>query len=671
MDIDYRRELNDRQYLAATTVDGPLLIIAGAGSGKTRVITFRIAYMLDEGIPQSAILALTFTNKAAREMGERIKELTRRKLSNLTVGTFHAFGVKILRERINLLGYRMNFSIYDESDRYQLIKNAARELKITEEAADVGIIGSLFSNIKTGRVTWDRANDMYLPLYQEYQSHLKLYNAVDFDDLIVLPIKLFEENPAALEEYREKFKYIMVDEFQDTSLLQYRFMKLLAGNNVCVVGDDDQSIYSWRGASYENILRFERDFPEVMEIKLEQNYRSTNTILEAANGVIRHNKNRKDKALWSGQDAGKPIEVYFPENEGAESEFIARTIKTVMMQENRRYDEFGILIRTNNLTRSLEEALLADAIPYRVSGGTSFFQRSEVKDIVAYLRVIANPDDDVNLLRIINTPKRGIGRKTIEAVTAIATRKNISLYSSINALRFAVDSPLPEAARADLESFANLIEYYRGEMLGHRGLAGKLKALVENIDYWGYLVQEYQKNEKAARWKYMNVESLIASLDDWEKDPDNLDPSLYTYLNRITLMSRDDMDDEEKGKVNLMTIHSAKGLEFPVVFIAACEDGIIPHARALEESPDNIEEERRLFYVAITRARNKLYITACHTRKHMRETVECQPSPFIEEIPVNLLEYREDDGLVAEDDAEKYFKKMKERFARPATDEAS
>ena len=664
--LNFEEELNDKQIRAVKTIEGPVLIIAGAGSGKTRVITFRMAYMLEQGVPQSAILALTFTNKAAREMEERVKELTRRKLQNLTVCTFHAFGVKVLREDIDKLGYRKNFSIYDETDRDQLIKDCVRECGLSTENLDLYKIGQLFSNVKIGRFTWgEGANDEYERVYKEYQSCLKIYNAVDFDDLLTLPIQLFEEHPEVLERYRERFRYIMVDEFQDTSFTQYRVMRLLADRNVCVVGDDDQSIYSWRGANYENILMYEKDFPGLVEIKLEQNYRSTSTILEAANGVIAHNTNRKEKNLWSGNAGGKPIEVFYPDNEAGEADFIAAQIKATMMKEDLKYDDFGVLIRANSMTRHLEEAFLAENIPCRVSGGTSFFQRKEIKDIISYLRVIANTDDDVNLLRIINTPRRGIGKTSVEHITNVAKKKHCSVYEAMNSIRYAGDTLFPEKGRIDVDTFLTLIEYFRVEMLGKKGLSKKVRMLVDNIDYWSYLITEYQKNEKAARWKFLNIESLIQGIETWENDPDNFDPTLFPYLNRISLITRDDGDDNaQKGKVNLMTIHASKGLEFPVVFIAGAEDGLIPHARSLEEGDGNVEEERRLFYVAITRARDKLYITSCRQRRKMQSVVECTPSPFLDEIPAHLVEYHEEDAVVeTAGEAADYFAKIKGKFA--------
>ena len=707
-----RKELNPEQFRAVSTTDGALLIIAGAGSGKTRVITFRIAHMLDTGIPQSAILALTFTNKAAREMEDRVKELTGKKLQNLTVSTFHAFGVRILRQDIEKLGWRSNFSIYDDTDRNQLIKESGRELGFSAENLDVYKIGNLFSNIKIGRWTWENANDQYRPLYEKYQEGLKLYNAVDFDDLIGLPIRLFKEHPDVLAKYRERYKYIMVDEFQDTSLQQYEFMHLLADKNVAVVGDDDQSIYSWRGANYENIRMFERDFPEVQEIRLEQNYRSTETILAAANGVISNNTNRKDKSLWSGNGSGRPIEIYMPDNESEEADFIAETIQGICAEERRSYDDFGVLIRANTLSRAIEEAFLEANIPYTMSGGTSFFQRKEIKDVISYLRVCANHDDDINLLRIINTPRRGIGRTTIEHLNTIASENSCSLWTAIEKVlkyykgrttseesenqdvttevfskAFEEDDEVDwfgnevstvelcakkigQKTLSDLDDFRELIVNQRQSLLsGGKGLSKKVRQMVEDINYFEFLISENPKSDKAARFKYMNIESLINNMEMWENNPDNFDTGLYAYLNRITLLSRDDMEDDSlKGKVNLMTIHASKGLEFPVVFICGCEDGIIPHARSLEDSDGGIEEERRLFYVAITRARDKLFLSCCQHRRKMQQNVECTPSPFLDEIPANLVEYHEPKGEVSEDLAFNILENMKKKFAIPESD---
>ncbi len=525
MKIDYQAELDPEQYQAVTAVEGPVLIIAGAGSGKTRVITYRIAYMLEKGIPQSSILALTFTNKAAREMEDRVKALTRKKLQSLTVSTFHAFGVKILRKEIHRLGWKDSFSIYDETDRTQLIKDCARETGFRMESFDPAVAGAAFSEIKTRRRTWD-GTDLYEKVYEEYQASLKAHNAVDFDDLIVKPIEIFEAFPDALAKYREQYRYIMIDEFQDTSRIQYRLMRLLADDNVCAVGDDDQSIYSWRGADYENLVQFERDWPHRKEIKLERNYRSTSTILDAANAVIANNENRKEKALWSpSRTGGTPIEVYTPENEIEEAEFIARAVKEARLSERVPYSDIGILIRTNALTRNLEEALLAENVPYKVSGGTSFFQRKEIKDVISYLRVIANPQDDINLIRILNVPRRGLGRRALEHLQERARRMSGSLYTALESLALDGQDELPDRSRADALEFLRTIQSFREEMLGRRNLAAKVRKMVDAIDYWGYLISENQHSEKAAQWKFLNVESLIQSIETWEKDPDNLDPS--------------------------------------------------------------------------------------------------------------------------------------------------
>lgn len=661
-------KLNPEQYKAVTTINGAILIIAGAGSGKTRVITYRIANMLEKGIPQSQILALTFTNKAAKEMEERIKELTGKKLQNLTVSTFHAFGVRILRQEIEALGYRPNFSIYDETDRKALIKETGRELKMSADAMDLYKISALFSDIKTGRKSWGTESDMYRQLYEEYQSGLKLYNSVDFDDLIVLPIKLFKEHPEILARYRDHYKYIMVDEFQDTSHQQYEMMHLLADRNVAVVGDDDQSIYSWRGADYQNIVNFETDFPDVQEIRLEQNYRSTGTILAAANGVIKNNTNRKDKELWSGNGSGKPIELFMPENEAAEAEFIAQTIQQIAIEEDRKYDDFGVLIRANTQSRAIEEYFLQENIPYVMSGGTSFFERKEIKDIISYLRVIANHDDDINLLRIINTPRRGIGRATIESISKVASTLGVSLWDAIQAIYTAPEEecPLSDSTLDDLKAFTSIIENNK-TMLSGKGLSKKVRAMIEEINYFDYLIGENPKSEKAARFKYMNIESLVKSMEQWENNPNYEDTSLYAYLNRITLLSRDDMDEEaDKGKVNLMTVHASKGLEFPVVFIAGAEEGLMPHAHAVEEGGDAaVEEERRLFYVAVTRARERLLISSCRKRRRMTSYVECEPSRFLDEIPGNLVEYHEPAEDVSEDKAHELLQNMLKSMARP------
>jgi len=683
LSVKIKADLNEPQLRAVTTIEGPVLIIAGAGSGKTRVITYRIAYMLERGIPQHSILALTFTNKAAKEMQTRVKELTGKKLQALTVSTFHAFGLSIIRDEAELLGFRRNFSVYDETDRITLIKESLRECRLASKKFDLYALSQLFSNIKTGIASWNDgvnasgtsadgagksgqfASVDLRPVYETYQSGLKVYNAVDFDDLLTLPLELFGKNPDILAKYCKRYQYIMVDEFQDTSLIQYRLMRLLATGadekksaaNVCVVGDDDQSIYSWRGADYRNILQFEKDFPRVKEIKLEQNYRSTSTILDAANGVISHNTNRKEKNLWSVVNGGKPIELVCPENESDEADFIASKIRELQFTETRRYHDFGVLTRTNSLSRNIEEAFLADNIPYKISGGTSFFQRKEIKDIISYLKVIANPQDDISLLRIINTPPRGIGRTTVAALNDIAKKNKSNIWDAVSRLNHTRQGGQQQLfqdkkANTKLEELMELIEAQRVELTERKNgpgqpwrLSEKTRGLIDAVDYYSYLVLEHSSDEKKAKWKFANIEYFIRMIENWERDPDTTNPGLYPWLNRISLITKDDGETDTLGKVSLMTIHSAKGLEFPVVFIAGAEEGLIPHEKSInpddgdgDNEAGSIEEERRLFYVAITRARERLYISSCKKRRRLQSADECKPSPFLEEIPSDLIQ---------------------------------
>ncbi len=708
---DLDNQLNPEQSDAVKTIEGPLLIIAGAGSGKTRVITYRIANILAHGIPQSAILALTFTNKAAREMQERVVALTRKKLQQLNVSTFHAFGVQILKKHAKKLGFRDNFSIYDTSDQLSLIKESARSAGLYSDELDYNRLISNFSRIKTKRTNWKELDDPHAQkIYAEYQSHLLLYNAVDFDDLITLPTILFEKHPDVLLTYREQYRYILVDEFQDTSLGQYEFMKQIAlgSRNICVVGDDDQSIYSWRGANFENIQNFEKDFSELKEIRLEQNYRSTGTILEAANNVIANNKNRKIKALWTPAGSGNLVELYHLGTETEEAEFIADTIKEICLRESLTYDDVGVLIRTNSLARHIEESFMAKNLPYRLSGGTSFFQRPEIKDMISYLRIICNPDDDVSFLRIINTPKRGVGKKSIEALTGLAMTHQSSLYGAlldlkkmgqeaallryresgpslfeafedtpIDLLAGQSESGMSKLAYQSLMDFSDLIDTYRPKFLSGKKMADTLRLMVHEIDYWPHLVQEFQNNEKIAKWRFHNVEIFCSSLEQYEKNPDNHPTSVFTYLNRVSLQNHDEQEDDQiKGKVNLMTIHASKGLEFKVVFLAGVEDGIIPHKRSLMENEEgdydsNMEEERRLFYVAITRAQQKLIMTSCRQRTVMRQTVDSALSPFLQEISAHLIESKVPEQKIAEEDlAVDFFAKLKSQFPKE-TDNAA
>lgn len=670
--------LNPQQREAAETIDGPLLIIAGAGSGKTGVITARIAYMIASGIDPASILAMTFTNKAAGEMTDRVRDLlaeTDRSRSSTsgvklpTISTFHAFGLAMLRRYGRILGYRSNFTVYDTGDQIALLKEAARELRIDPDGLEIYNLLQLFSTIKTERRGWQDSDPQLRELYSSYQAHLITFNAMDFDDLIVRPLQLLRDHENVRGYYTDRFRYIMVDEFQDTSTIQYRVLHQLSREwrNVCVVGDDDQSIYSWRGADFSNLENFEKDFPDFREIKLERNYRSTGAILDAANAVITNNSNRKAKALWTSIAGGNLVELSYPGSDEEEAAFIAEKIKILAYQDGLGFDSFGILIRTNGQARLLEEALLEADVPYRISGGQSFFQRKEIKDVAGYLRVILNPDDDVNLLRTINTPRRGIGRKTVEVLHTPADERRISLYSTIAMILHGEipqeEHRLGKGALGGLGEYVELIDDYRKRFGESRRIAATTERLVNDLDYRGYLVQEFQKSDRAAKAKWKNIGFFLRSIDRYETNPDIFDPSLQGYLNRISLQTRDELSEEDTaGKVHLMTIHSAKGLEFDIVFLAGVEAGLLPHARSVEENNGNVDEERRLFYVAITRARRRLYMTSCRRRMIRNDIVESQPSPFLMEIPADLLNQTGSDpstGIVIPDDP---FAALKARF---------
>jgi DNA helicase-2/ATP-dependent DNA helicase PcrA len=510
---------------------------------------------------------------------------------------------------------------------------------------DLAVAANVISAVKTRRSPWTNDNRHVKKLFEEYQHNIRLYNAVDFDDLMMLPLELLEKDQAVRESYHDRYRYLLVDEFQDTSAVQYDLMHLLVGReqNVCVVGDDDQSIYSWRGANYENLVRFERDFPRAKEIKLEQNYRSTQTILKAANALIARNTNRKPKALWTGLPVGSPIEIYQGETEIDEAEFCASRIRALMIRESLRWQDFGILLRANHLTRALEEVLRKENIPYVVSGGMSFFERQEVRDMLAYLKLIANHDDDTSLLRIVNTPRRGIGRKLIERAAAHSAEHGGSLFSALAVLGSSASGAstgVEEKSRTAAAEFVDTIGSFRARFLTPKKLASSLRELVEEIDYWGHLLSENKdaRDKDVVKWKFGNVESLMGSIADFEEDPDAVDPNLYDYLSRVSLASRDDLDArDEGGRVNLMTIHAAKGLEFPVVFVAGVEQDIIPHSRSMEEAEANVEEERRLFYVALTRAQRHLFLSHCASRRRMGKPVPAFPSPFLDELPAECL----------------------------------
>ncbi len=670
MHIDFRAQLDPEQYAAVTATEGPVLIIAGAGSGKTRVITYRIAHLLARGVAQESILALTFTNKAAREMVERAHELTGLPLKSLTVSTFHSFGASMLRREAGLLGYRPNFSIYDEQDRIHAIRESARELGWSTDQLDPERLSQLFSALRSGYGKQGDLSGRELELYALYRTMLKVYNAMDFDDLIALPLELLQSNDEARARYRERYRYVMIDEFQDTSLQQYEFIRQIESGNICVVGDDDQSIYSWRGADYRNIERFELDHPGLVEVKLERNYRSTGSILEAANTVIAHNQKRKKKQLWSPQGtSGTPITLFDCEDDEDEAEKIIATMRDIRFREQADWEDFGILVRTNALSESIEDKLVEHNIPYKVAGGPSFYQRREIKDIIAYLKAAANPDDDVSVLRVLNVPRRGIGRATIEYLSSIAKGHGSSLHrASEHAQRDAPQSPRDahlQKSLAEVFGFFDYLAQLREDLLQRRlEVSAAIRKIVEDVGYWRYLLDEHKKSDKAAVWKFRNIELLAASAERWEKDPDTFERGLFAYLARISLTVRDDSNEEE-GKMSLLTIHAAKGLEFNYVFIPGCENGILPHSRALEESDGNVEEERRLFYVALTRARRQLFLSHALQRSKNGAPQDTVPSPFLEELPKNLLVLAEQQHPAPRSDEDlkkEFFSRLKSRL---------
>lgn len=637
MSIDLVKELNSEQAKAAANINGPSLIIAGAGSGKTRMLTYRIAYMLEQGIQDREILALTFTNKAAKEMKERISELTKGNYKHITATTFHSFGLSLLKQYIQYLGYKNNFTVYDTNDNTSLLRNVIVTLGYDLSNYNISSLLSLFSDIKCERHKEIQNKDSALEeIYNEFIATQKAYNVVDFDDLILLPIKIFEKRPGVLNIVQERYKYILVDEFQDTSLLQYKFITLIAKKyqNIAVVGDDDQSIYSWRGANYQNIVNFEHDFPTLKEFKLERNYRCSGNILEAANTIITHNEKRKEKKLWTEDSKGSQIYVTSNEDEEEEAYYIAQHIKDRSRKEGLAYSDFAVLVRTNGLLSKLETALMENSIPTQVSGGQSFFDRKEIRDLLCYLKVIVNIDDDVSLLRIINTPRRGIGRVTIEKLRQHADKKKTSLFDALSDFAYAVDAPVSGKTKEALKNFVQMVIGWQN-LAENNQKASLLSTIIDDISYREKLHEDYPDSPKSVDYKMQSLEFLRQRISRYEKS--NPDTSLRDYLNLVMILGEEN-SDVEKGKVNLMTMHAAKGLEFNTVYLAGIEDNIIPSSRALEENPANIEEERRLFYVAVTRAKKELTITYCENRKdRMGENHLCLPSRFIEEIPNQLI----------------------------------
>jgi DNA helicase-2/ATP-dependent DNA helicase PcrA len=637
MDI-YREiaRLNPRQRDAVQHIDGPLLILAGAGSGKTRVITMRTAYLVHTGISAGSVLAVTFTNKAAREMKGRVKSMVQGGNGTPVVSTFHSLCLSILRREIEHLGYRKDFTIYDTSDQVSLLRNILSEVKFYDKSFKAESILESISRTKNDFVrreaapSGDPVEEASAYILPRYREALKSMNALDFDDLILLTLKLFKEHPVVLEKYRERFRYIMVDEYQDTNRVQYNFIKLLAGErrNLCVVGDDDQSIYGWRGADLGNILDFGKDFPGTVTVRLEQNYRSLGHILKAANGVICNNKRRMEKSLWTEKDEGPRVNIFQATDTEDEAEWVTDRISTIKDMKNMPYENIAVIYRANTFSRSFEEALRRKRIPYSVVGGTSYFEYKEIKDLAAYLKIIANPSDDMSLLRATNAPKRGIGPSALGALSDFARSGSMCLLDAFG--KAAMIEGLGKRSAASAEDLFKLICRYREMFKKGREMGKIFKSLIEEINYKDYIIELYKTPDAAYR-RIENIDGFVESITHYESTGES--PSLHGFLEAIALT---DLIEEKKEKdglgVTLISFHSSKGLEFPVVFIAGMEEDIIPHRKSSDRD-EGIEEERRLFYVGITRAMTELYITYTEHRSKYGKQTPSIPSRFLEEIP--------------------------------------
>ena len=634
--------LNDMQRRAVLKTEGPVLILAGAGSGKTRVITNRIAYLIEEcGVNPWNIMAITFTNKAAGEMRERVDDMVGFGSESIWVSTFHSSCVKILRRYIDRIGYENSFTIYDTDDQKSVMKDICKKLQIdTKNLKEKTILGYISSAknemISPERFAKENAGDYHMSrvaeAYKEYQQTLKKNNALDFDDLLVLAVELFRQCPDVLEHYQERFKYIMVDEYQDTNTVQFEFVSLLADKykNLCVVGDDDQSIYKFRGANIQNILNFEKVFPETTVIKLEQNYRSTGNILDAANEVIRNNFGRKAKKLWTEKDEGELITLKTFDNGFEEAEFIARDIKNGVESGSAAYNDCACLYRTNAQSRLIEEKLIQNNIPYKLIGGVNFYQRKEVKDMLAYLKTIDNGRDDVAVKRIINVPKRGIGATSLSRVEDYAAAHGLSFFE---ALMDCERIPGLGKAVGKINEFVNFIRVQRSK-LGYNSL----KEILESImDGTGYIEELKTENTEESLARVENVEELLSKLVTYEQSTD--EPTLAGFLEEVALIADIDSLENSSDYVVLMTIHSAKGLEFPRVYLSGMEDGVFPSYMCINsDDPTDIEEERRLCYVAITRAMKKLTMTCARARMVRGETQYNKMSRFVKEIPSHLID---------------------------------
>ena len=637
--MELLKGLNKEQQEAVVHVEGPLLILAGAGSGKTRVLTHRIAYLINEkGVHPANILAITFTNKAAREMKDRIEKLLGSISENIWVGTFHSICVRILRRDIDKLGFDRSFVIFDSADQQTVVKDCLKELNLNEKNFPPKSVLHEIGRAKDELIEPDTFKKMYeadfrmrklADIYELYQKKLKQNNALDFDDIIILTIKLLLDSPEIMEYYQRRFKYILVDEYQDTNTAQYSLVSLIAqgSRNLCVVGDDDQSIYGWRGANIRNILDFEKEFDNCKVVKLEQNYRSTKTILDAANNVIKNNLGRKNKKLWTENNDGQSIYSFKGNNEHEEGVFVASEINKLVSGENRRYNEFAVLYRMNAQSRVLEEMLMKQGIPYKIIGGLRFYDRKEIKDISAYLRVIQNPSDNISLKRIINVPKRGIGNTTVDIAESIANERGCSIFSIISS---AQEIPELKRAAAKLESFVLLISRFR---IMKESM--KVSEVIDDvINQSGILKELEDENTIESQTRIENIKELMSVAMEFEAQSE--DKSLEAFLSHISLVSDIDNLQEQSDYVVLMTLHSAKGLEFPVVFMVGMEEGVFPGYRSMAEESE-LEEERRLCYVGITRAMEKLYMTNTQSRTLFGNTSYNRESRFIKEIPVQLI----------------------------------
>lgn len=635
------KNMNSEQSEAVRTTEGPLLIMAGAGSGKTRVLTHRIAYLLDEkDVSPYNILAITFTNKAAKEMKARVEHLVGEEAQVIWMSTFHSMCVRILRRDADRIGIERNFTIIDPTDQKSVIKDVLKSENIDSKRFEprmfIGAISNLKNELKTPEDAQKEANDfhsqMVATVYKGYQRQLSRNEALDFDDLIMTTINLFERVPETLEYYQNKFQYIHVDEYQDTNKAQYTLVKLLANKfkNLCVVGDSDQSIYGWRGADIQNILSFEEDYPEAKTIFLEQNYRSTKNILNAANEVIKHNSERKPKGLWTANSGGDKIQYYEAMTERDEAEYVVKEIMK-HQRSGKKYSEMAILYRTNAQSRVLEETFMKSNIPYTMVGGQKFYDRKEIKDLLSYLRVIANSNDDISLQRIINVPKRGIGPSSVEKIQTYALQNNISMFDALAEVDFiGLSKKVIQECISFYEMIQNLIK--EQEFL-------EISEIVDEVlQKSGYRDMLDREQSIESRSRLENLDEFMSVPKDYEENTPLEEQSLINFLTDLSLVADIDEADTQNG-VTLMTMHSAKGLEFPIVFIMGMEESLFPHIRAIKSEDDHeMEEERRICYVAITRAEELLYITNATTRMLFGRSQSNMPSRFLKEIPEDLLD---------------------------------